>query len=326
MAPSATHPLRAALLALLVAPVTSSSLPAQQDEWFQDEVFRKTLLELVAAADHGFSSYATSEGKVLEADTSWSVPHEGCRLWGRAREGSRDFRCKLVEGISHAGADTVYGAIAPHVRQALGTTWTFDESVGDDSPPTMRRSLDARRRDGVQVSLSIWEWEQDSDVQLQVSTPAAAVPRQVAQEGVAPDSTPRAPTVFQTSLLEMITEAEDGFEFVVDPDLEGEVVNGDTVYQALAVLESEGCNVWGYRNGSREYACAMMNSENEQEVEARFDALAAEVRGVLGATWTFREANGGRGLTAMRDDGLEVRLWRFDDAGIVTLVLAVVAP
>ena len=334
MAPSATHPLRAALLALLLAPVTSSSLPAQQDEWFQDEVFRKTLLELVAAADHGFSSYATSEGKVLEADTSWSVPHEGCRLWGRGRDGSRDFRCTLVEGISHAGADTVYGAIAPHVRQALGTTWTFDESVRDDSPPTMRRSLDARRRDGVQVSLWIWEWKQDADVQLQVSTPAAAVPRQVAQEGVAPDSTPqasapppaRARTEFQENLLFAIAEGEeDRFSFLAGD--EGEVMDGDTIYPALPLPESEWCDVWGYDDGTREYACVMMHSDSLPGVARRYDSLAEEIREALGSTWTFGERrNGDRTLTATRKDGALVELWLSNRPGDVNLELSVGAP
>jgi hypothetical protein len=334
MAASTTPALRSALLAwsLLTAPVTTSILPAQQDDWAE---FRRILLEHVAAAETGFSSYATSEARVVERDTVWSVREEGCQLWARARDGSRDYRCEAVPEVdlSQAAARSLYDVMAGQVRQALGTTWKFEEAVRDEG--FIRRRLDATRADGVQVSLWIWEWrETPPDVELQVSTPAAAVPRQVAQEGVAPDSTPqasapppaRARTEFQENLLLVISDGEeDRFSFLAED--EGEVMDGDTVYPALSLPESEWCDVWGYDDGTREYACVMTHSDSLPGVARRYDSLAEEIREALGSTWTFREArNGDRTLTATRKDGAVVELWLSNRPGDVNLELSVGAP
>lgn len=322
MASSANHALRFALLAwsLLTAPFTTSILPAQEDDWAE---FRRILLEHVAAAETGFSSYATSEARVVERDTVWSVRDEGCQLWARASDGSRDYRCQAVpeSDLSQAAARSLYDVMAGQVRQALGTTWKFEEAVRDEG--FIRRRLDATRADGIQVSLWIWEWrETPPDVQLQVSTPA---PRPVARGEASAAPATRARTEFQENLLLAISDGEeDRFSFLAED--EGEVMDGDTVYPALPLPDSEWCDVWGYQDGSREYECVMMQSANSPEVERRYEELAAEIREALGSTWRFSEQrNVNRTLTARRNDGLGVELLLWNKPGDVKLVLTVVA-
>jgi hypothetical protein len=310
----------------MTAAAPETSRLAAQDAEMTDP--GRGLLEIVAGAEDGFSSFITGEARLVEADTVWSVKDDACQVWARPRDGSRAYRCTIVERDSLATAREVHDFLSDAFRQALGSPWEFRESRSEES--LIRRILTWTRSDGVRVSLTLWDWTRYADVKLEVTAPgsarAAEAPRPVARGEASAAPPSRARTEFQEDLLLAISDGEeDRFSFLAED--EGEVMDGDTVYPALPLPDSEWCDVWGYDDGTREYACVMMHSDSLPGVARRYDSLAEEIRGALGSTWSFRERrNGDRTLTATRKDGARVELWLSNRPGDVNLELSVGAP
>jgi hypothetical protein len=223
----------------------------------------------------------------------------------------------MVDAVTLPEALSAYDSLAGQILEILGRVWTVEERRSES---LIRRSLRATRSDGIEVDLTLWAYDNGADVDVEVTAPkpvATASPR---------GGRVHARTDFQRSLLEMITEADESrFDFVELTD--GEVADGDTLYPAVPILGSERCDVWGNRDGSREYSCVMMEAGNAAEVESRYDALAGEIREALGAIWTVLEGrNGGRNLTATRHDGLQVKLWQRNGTEDASVELAVLLP